>query len=62
MKPGRDPLTLAALQRRFDTEEKAQAWLEQARWPNGPVCPACGSIDRASRITTRPGVMARALV
>lgn len=55
MKSGRDPLTLAALHRRFDTEEKALAWLEKARWPEGPVCPACGSINRASRITTLPG-------
>lgn len=51
----RDPLTLPVLQRRFDTEEKALAWLEQARWPEGPVCPSCGSVNRASRITTRPG-------
>ena len=51
----RDPLTLAELQRRFDTDDKALAWLEQARWPHGPVCPACGCINRASRITTLPG-------
>ena len=55
MKPGRDPLTLAELQRRFSDEAECRALLERARWPNGPVCPRCGSIDHASRITTRPG-------
>ena len=55
MKPGRDPLSLAELQRRFSDEEKCLAFLERARWPNGPVCPRCGSTNRASRITTRPG-------
>jgi len=55
MKPGRDPLTLAELQRRFSDEAKCLAFLERARWPNGPVCPRCGSVDHASRVTTRPG-------
>ncbi|CAL1242058.1 IS1595 family transposase [Candidatus Methylocalor cossyra] len=55
MKRSKDPLTLRTLQQRFDSEENALAWLEQVRWPEGPVCPACGSINRASRITTRPG-------
>ena len=52
MKPGRDP---AALQRRFNDEAKCLAFLERARWPRGPECPACGVVDHASRITTRPG-------
>jgi len=55
MKPGRDPLTLSELQRRFSDEKKCLAFLERARWPRGPVCPACGTIGHASRITTRPG-------
>ena len=55
MKPGRDPLTLTELQRRFCDEEKCLSFLERARWPAGPTCPRCGSIDHASRITTRPG-------
>ncbi len=56
MQPGLDPLTLAALQKRFCDEDTCLAFLEQARWPVGPVCPACGTTDRASRITTRPGL------
>lgn len=55
MKPSRDPLTLAELQRRFSDEEKCLAFLERARWPEGPVCPNCGAVDHASRLTTRPG-------
>jgi hypothetical protein len=55
MKPGRNPLTLAQLQRRFSDEAKCLALLENARWPAGPVCPACGTVNHASRLTTRPG-------
>ena len=29
----------------FSDEEKARAWFEAARWPNGPVCPHCGNTD-----------------
>ncbi len=28
----------------FHDEEAARAWFEAARWPNGPVCPSCGSL------------------
>src|SRR5215831_14515543 len=55
MKPGRDPLTLTELQRRFCDEDKCLAFLERARWPKGPVCPSCGTANRASLLTTRPG-------
>jgi transposase-like protein len=55
MKPGKDPLTLAALQQRFSDPAACLAFLEKARWPDGPVCPGCGVINHASRITTLPG-------
>jgi transposase-like protein len=29
----------------FTYEDKARAWFEAARWPNGPVCPHCGNAD-----------------
>lgn len=29
---------------RFHDEEAAREWFETARWPNGPVCPHCGSV------------------
>ncbi len=55
MKPGRDPLTIAALQARFSDEAKCFAFLERIRWPAGPACPHCGAIERASRTKSRPG-------
>ncbi len=45
-------LSLLEFQRRFSTEEACQAALEQARWPEGFVCPRCGH-RKASCITTR---------
>lgn len=29
---------------RFSDEAAARKWFEAARWPNGPVCPHCGSL------------------
>ena len=29
-------------------ENAARAWFEQARWPHGPECPKCGSVDHSS--------------
>ena len=34
----------------FHDADKARAYLEAARWPNGPICPHCGCIGRASRL------------
>lgn len=39
------------------TEDQAREYLENIRWPNGPVCPHCGSTE-ATRLTgtsTTPG-------
>jgi transposase-like protein len=30
-------------QPQFHDEEAARQWFEAARWPNGPICPKCGS-------------------
>jgi len=32
---------------KFHDEDKAREWLEAKRWPNGPVCPHCGSLNAA---------------
>jgi len=40
------------------TDEQAREYLESLRWPNGPVCPHCGSTE-ATKLkgkATRPGV------
>ncbi len=39
-------LTLLGIMRRFSTEEEAPSYFERIRWPNGPVCPHCGSSER----------------
>jgi transposase-like protein len=43
----------------FHSEEKAFAYVEAMVWPNGPVCPHCGSTERISRMqgkSTRMGL------
>lgn len=44
---------------RFRNEEAARDHLEAIRWPNGPVCPHCGSMERNSKLhgeSHRPGL------
>lgn len=43
----------------FMDDDKAREYLETLRWPDGPVCPHCGSVDNAAKLegkSTRPGV------
>jgi hypothetical protein len=40
-------------------EEAAYAWVEAHVWPQGPVCPKCGSVERISKMAgkaTRKGL------
>lgn len=42
----------------FHNEEAAYAYVEARLWPNGPVCPHCGGVDRISKMqgkSTRVG-------
>ena len=32
----------------FHDETKARKWLESRLWPDGPICPHCGTIDEAT--------------
>lgn len=44
----------------FSDETKARAYFEGIRWPNGPVCPHCGGVDRCYRLdgkSHRPGLI-----
>jgi transposase-like protein len=34
-------------EKRFHDLDAAREWLEQQRWPTGPVCPHCGNADKA---------------
>ena len=43
----------------YHDADKAREHLEALRWPDGPVCPHCGSVDNAYALkgkSTRPGV------
>jgi len=43
----------------FANEEAAIAHIETRLWPDGPICPHCGTVDQATRMkgkTTRPGL------
>jgi transposase-like protein len=43
----------------FTNEEKAIAFWESKRWPNGPICPHCGLVGEAYKLqgkSTRPGL------
>jgi transposase-like protein len=37
----------------FHDDDKARDWLEARVWPNGPVCPHCGSV-RPARMGGKP--------
>ena len=43
----------------FTNEDAARAHFEKLRWPNGAVCPHCGSVDKATELkgkSTRKGL------
>jgi transposase-like protein len=43
----------------FTNEAKARKHFEALRWPDGPVCPHCGTVDEATELqgeSTRPGL------
>src|SRR5262249_47012504 len=41
---------------RFRDEAAIREYLEALRWPNGPVCPHCGTVNHAYRIANKPGL------
>lgn len=44
--------TLLELSERFATRESCEEFLQKLRWPNGPVCPRCGSAN-VTKLATR---------
>ncbi len=43
----------------FNDPDKAREWLEARLWPQGPICPHCGTVDEATRMkgkSHRPGL------
>jgi transposase-like protein len=41
---------------RFQNEDEARKFLEASRWPDGPICPHCGTIKNAYPNASKPGV------
>ncbi len=50
----RKGISLIEAVKMFDTEEKAEAWFIEQRWPDGPVCPHCQSVNVASIANRKP--------
>jgi len=39
----------------FQDEARARQWLEAQLWPEGPICPKCGTVNKSTAIASRPG-------
>ena len=50
----RKGITLLEITERFNSEEKAEAWFIDQRWPNGIACPHCGSVNVANVASRKP--------
>jgi len=46
-------LSLRAFNALFPDEDSARGWFERARWPHGPECGGCGSVNRAHWLKSR---------
>ncbi len=44
-------------EKKYSDEDFCLKTLEAVHWPDGPICPRCGAVDRAGRIATRPRVL-----
>lgn len=50
-----ETLNISVIAKKFTNETAAYELLEEVRWPNGPECPHCGSINRAYFIRPQSG-------
>ena len=41
--------------KKFSTDEACRAHLESVRWPEGPICPRCGTVAEATTVANKPG-------
>jgi transposase-like protein len=46
-------INLINLAQHFSDEDKAREYVEKLRWPDGPVCPHCGVVNNAYRLTPK---------
>ncbi len=44
-KAHRKGISLIAITAMFQTDQAAEKWIESQRWPDGPFCPHCGSLN-----------------
>jgi len=42
-------ISVFELAQKFPDQETARNYLEERRWPDGPVCPECGGLDRIGK-------------
>jgi transposase-like protein len=47
-------MNLNDLAKHYTDEDKARAFVERLRWPDGVVCPHCGLLGEAYRLTAKP--------
>ena len=52
-KAHRKGISLIEITAMFPTDEAAEKWIEAQRWPDGPVCPHCGSLNVQADIKHR---------
>ena len=50
----RTGITLLDAVKKFDTEEKAETWFVDQRWPDGIACPFCGTLNVATVASRKP--------
>lgn len=48
-------MNLNDLSQHFSSEDAAREFLERTLWPDGPVCPHCGLVGEAYRLTPKAG-------
>jgi transposase-like protein len=48
-------INLTTIAKHFSDEAEAYKLIERIRWKNGPVCPHCGTVDRAYFLTPKDG-------
>src|SRR5438046_1788937 len=51
--------TLMTIAKTIKTEADAYAYMESLRWPDGPICPHCGSTRKHYFLTPKTGTNAR---
>lgn len=48
-------MNLTSIAANFSDAESARKFLEEQRWPDGPVCPFCGLVGEAYKLKAKPG-------